>query len=277
MNAVPSPIVRRIAAIAVVLGFLVLLTGYASQNTVEKDLERQALWEVVHDICVPGQMLNHNPVPCVQVDLHAGSEKGFAILQDPRGPSHFMLVPTARMPGIESPLLLQPDATNYFAGAWDARRYVFAALGKMLPRDDVGMAINSAASRSQDQLHIHIDCVEPAVRASLHKNEPAIGAHWAPFPAILMRRRYLTLWVPGDDLGSSNPFRLLADGLPVPARDIGNWTLVAVGFTRADGSNGFVLLADRVGTVQDDIANGEQLLDHTCRVAAQQSTQQKSQ
>ncbi|HZM08527.1 MAG TPA: CDP-diacylglycerol diphosphatase, partial [Methylocella sp.] len=38
---------------------------------------------------------------------------------------------------------------------------------KELPRDAINMAINTAGSRSQDQLHIHIDCIRPDVRKAL--------------------------------------------------------------------------------------------------------------
>jgi len=265
MAAVPTPIFRRSTLSAAVLGFFLLLAaGAASQN-----LPRNALWEVVHNICVPGQTLNHNPLPCVQVDLRAGNEKGFAVLRDPRGVTHFLLIPTARIPGIESPVIVEPDAVNYFANAWEARRYVFEALGKTLPRDAIGLAINSTASRSQDQLHIHIDCIQPEVLEVLHTNQTAITSRWAPFPVPLFGRRYAAMWVAGEDLGPSNPFRLLAEELPGAARDMGDYTLAAVGFTRADGTPGFVLLADRVGTVRDDSAYGEQLLDHACRIATQ--------
>jgi CDP-diacylglycerol pyrophosphatase len=47
-----------------------------------------------------------------------------------------------------------------------------------------------------------------------------------------------------------------------------NRTLVVVGFTRSDGTPGFVLLADQVDGANDDLANGEELLDHSCQIAA---------
>src|SRR5260221_10222820 len=90
-------------------------------DAAQKNLSRDALWEVVHNICVPGQLQRHDPKPCLQVDLKDGIEKGFAILKDPRGLAQFLLIPTARISGIESPVILGPGATNYFASAWEAR------------------------------------------------------------------------------------------------------------------------------------------------------------
>jgi len=36
------------------------------------------------------------------------------------------------------------------------------------------MAINSAASRSQDQLHIHVACITPAVAKFLRRHQAEI-------------------------------------------------------------------------------------------------------
>ena len=62
---------------------------------------------------------------------------------------------------------LSPGAPNYWAQAWHARRYVDQRAGRVLGRDELSLAINSVYGRSQDQLHIHIECIKPAVRAAL--------------------------------------------------------------------------------------------------------------
>jgi CDP-diacylglycerol pyrophosphatase len=251
-------------SLAVCAGFLLLAPG-AAQNKSSRD----ALWQIVNAICVPEQTQNHDPKPCARVDLQDGSGRGFAILKDLRGETQFLLIPTARIPGIETPSILAPDAVNYFANAWDARSYVNQALHRTLPPDDISLAINSADSRSQDQLHIHIDCVRADVLEALHAKEDAIGNQWAPFPHLFFGHRYMAMWVPGGDLGSRNPFRLVAEGLPGARQDMGERTLVVVGLTRADGSNGFVLLEDQVNKESHDLASGEELQDHACRVGRQ--------
>src|ERR1700730_11341057 len=73
------------------------------------------------------------------------------------------LSPTVRISGIENPALLRENAPNYWEAAWDARRFVEEGARRQLPRDNIGMAINSAASRSLDQLHIHVACIAPKV------------------------------------------------------------------------------------------------------------------
>src|SRR3982074_1433917 len=106
------------AAICIAAGLLVF-----SAHAAQRDLSRDALWEVIHNICVPGQSQNRDPKPCLQVDLNGGIESGFAILRDPRGGTQFLLIPTHRISGIESPIVRGPHATNYFADACEVRTY----------------------------------------------------------------------------------------------------------------------------------------------------------
>jgi CDP-diacylglycerol pyrophosphatase len=250
------------AAICVCAAFL-LLAGEAAQRGVS----RTALWEVVHNVCVPGQTQYHDPTPCLRVDLKGGAGKGFAVLKDPRGSAQFLLVPTAQISGIESPDIREPGGTNYFASAWESRAYINEELRRTLPRDAIGMAINSASSRSQDQLHIHVACVRANVLEALRKNQSSMGEEWAPLGVPLFGHHYMAMWVPGENLGSNNPFRILA-GTAGALQNMGNHTLAVVGLTRADGTKGFVLLADQVNKTTGDRANGEELLDHACRIAA---------
>ena len=236
-------------------------------RTAQLDLPRNALWRVVHDLCVPEQSEHHYPMPCLQVNLDGGIESGFAILRDPRGGTQFLLVPTIQISGIESPIVRGPNAMNYFASAWEARSHINDALHLTLPRDDVGMAINSSVSRSQDQLHIHFSCIRADVMEILHQDEGIIGDQWAPFNVSLVGHRYKAMWVFGEHLSPHNPFRLLAEGLPEAMRDMRNRTLVVIGLTRTDGTKGFVILEDQVNIEHSDLAIGEELLDNSCRVA----------
>ena len=257
----------RVSLTALAICFCVVFLLFAA-DAAQRDLSRNALWEVVHNICVPGQSLHHDPNPCLQVDLTGGIENGFAILRDPRGGTQFLLIPTTRISGIESPTVRGPNATNYFASAWEVRTHIDDSLHLTLPRDDIGLAINSVVSRSQDQLHIHFSCIRADVWETLHEHEGNIGNQWAPFNVSLVGHRYIAMWVSGEHLSPHNPFRLLAEGLPDATRDMGNRTLVVIGLTRTDGTKGFVFLVDQVNKERGDLANGEELLDNACHIAA---------
>lgn len=244
-----------------VLAVAVLALSWAGIG--EAHADPNALWDIVHGSCVPDEQRSGNPAPCAEVDLDAGEEHGYAVLKDLVGSTQFLVIPTGRITGIESPALLAPDATNYFAAAWRARSFVDERAGGMLPRDWVSLAINSELTRSQNQLHIHVDCVSAEVHAMLAQHRADIGPDWTPFPVPLAGHFYRALAVEGQDLDAVNPFTLLADGVPGARADMGDQTLVVVGSTDSDGGPGFVVLADEIDVGAGDRASGESLQDHS--------------
>jgi CDP-diacylglycerol pyrophosphatase len=225
-----------------------------------------ALWHIVHERCAPGAAARGNPAPCALVAYPLGEASGYAVLKDRDGDSQFLLIPTAKITGIEDPAILASDATDYWAAAWSARRFTLARLGRALPRDALSLAINSPSGRSQNQLHIHVDCVRADVRAALHAQLDAIGRQWSPLDGALAGHPYRARRLDGAELGD-NPFRLLADSPEVGVGGIGRHTLVVVGATFAAGRDGFVLLDDSVDASPLDRASGEELQDHDCALA----------
>lgn len=261
---------RRLRLPLLLLIALALQTARpASSQTVpaQPPAGRDALWRIVHEQCVAGMRQQHDPKPCAQVDLPPAEAEGYAILKDRRGQTQFLLIPTGRVSGIESPVLLAPDAPNYFAEAWQARHFVMECAPRPLSRNDISLAVNSALNRSQDQLHIHIDCLSSTVRDLLHSHEAGLRTHWSPFPVPLEGHSYVALWLPGEDLGAGNPFKLLAEQLPGARATMGARTLVVVGLTRRNGQAGFVLLSDQASPDGQDQAYGEELQDHACAAA----------
>ena len=251
---------RRVA----VLASMVVLAAAAAVTAALAD--PSALWRIVHDRCVPDFLQDGSPKPCLTVDLHDGVEHGTVLLKDLRGATQLLLLPTARIGGIESPAILAPGAAYYFAAAWRDRSYLTALAHRRPARDDISLAINSASGRSQNQLHIHIDCLRADVQATLHAHGGRIGDSWAPFPAPLDGHPYWARRLAGSDL-TANPIVLLADGLPGAKAQMGKETLVVAGATLPGGKPGFYLLADHVGAVPGDRASGEELQDHgrACR------------
>jgi CDP-diacylglycerol pyrophosphatase len=224
--------------------------------------DANALWHIVSEQCVPDQKQDHSPRPCAEVDL-AG---GYAVLKDLIGNTQFLLIPTARITGIESADILSPSAPNYWADAWQARTFVEDRARRHLPRDAIGLAINAISARSQNQLHIHIDCVRLDVRTALREHAAAIGTRWSRFPVPLAGHDYWAMRVEQAELGAINPFVLLADGMADARADMGHQTLVVIGDS-FQGKDGFVLLAGHATPATGDWGSGEQLLDHGCAAA----------
>lgn len=223
-----------------------------------------ALWNIDNGKCVPHMRESHDPAPCAVVDLAAG----FVVLKDLVGATQYLLLPTARISGIESPEVLVPDAQNYWDRAWRMRQLTEARAGKALPREDLSLAVNSPYGRTQDQLHIHIDCVRRDVRDALAANRDAIRLlSWNAFPLPLAGYPWRALRVDGQDLGTTNPFRLLAKGDPDARADMGKHTLVVVGMTWNDKVEGFALLDGTVDLAAGNNGSGEVLQDHDCALA----------
>jgi CDP-diacylglycerol pyrophosphatase len=221
-----------------------------------------ALWRVVHDLCVIDMKLRGRPAPCLKVDRRGG----FAVLKDLRGKTQVLLIPTARVSGIESPRLLSPNTPNYWQDAWVARAYFERRTMRSVPRDEIGLAINSVFGRSQNQLHIHIDCLRPDVKTTLEAHQDQISRDWSPFGWDLAGERYRARRLDGAELGERDPFKLLALSDPEARADMGRQTLAVVGATFADGRPGFILLAAAGGTLQNPKGASEELLDHECAI-----------
>ncbi len=248
-----------------------MVIGLLLPAVTARAFDPDALWNIVHGECVPNQLAHGDPKPCVEVDLKNGAERGYAVLKDIRGATQYLLIPTRRIVGIESPALLAPDAENYFADAWNARGFVEKAVGHALPIDTLSLAVNSVHARTQNQLHIHIDCIRPDVRATLIKLRASIGASWAPLPEPVGGYGYWAMRVMGPALGDANPFKLLADGVPGARADMKLRTLVVAGMRFEGDAPGFVILQDRADLLHFDFAAGARLQDHDCALAQDKS------
>jgi len=218
--------------------------------------DRNALWQVVNGICVRAQEHAGVPFPCQLVDL----QKGYAVLGV--GSGHLLVIPTVPIRGIESPELRLPGAANYWEYAWEAR----GRLDGPPSRDNVGLAVNSAEARTQDQLHIHLGCIRPDIKAALRRYDPDIRETWSKLPFGVGGHLYRIMRVEAETLAAANPFQLLAKGVPFAGADMASQTIVVVGARFRNGKSGFYLLSDH--SVGSYAAAGEGLLDYTCAVAS---------
>jgi len=231
---------------------LIFLSASALLAIEGRAQNRDALRQIVEEQCVPNWVKQNNPAPCERVHLD-----GYAVLADAKGGAHFLLIPTTTVAGIESPDVLNPRAPNYFEAAWQARDRIAAVLGHDVPRDDVGLAVNSREHRSQDQLHIHIECLGREVYRALQAAAERLSDHWSA--VNIARSQYQGMRVMGEELEQDNPFALLAERLPGARQDMGAYTLMVAGMQFKDGP-GFILLTG------SNVPGTEILLDPTCAI-----------
>lgn len=243
------------------LAFGLCAVGCLISSDASAAVRRGLLWRVVQ-ACVSNHRLTGSAFPCLAVDDGAD---GYAVVRAPFQKTHVIVTPTIRTIGVEADRLRGADAPNYFEDAWASRHFVGEALGHRLARDDLGLAVNSRAGRSQDQLHIHVDCLDPDVAASLSRQMPNLHSQkWVRIRVLPRAPRYWALKLARSDLTGTNVVDLVAKGLAIDADGMDQTTIVLAGAQNVDGKPGFVLLARQ--RIQDslDEAHGEALLDNDC-------------
>ncbi|HEY3851888.1 MAG TPA: CDP-diacylglycerol diphosphatase, partial [Steroidobacteraceae bacterium] len=223
------------------------------------DAGADAYRQIVQDQCVVNWTQRNDPSPCEKVFLAnpSGGISGYALLADPDGGAHYLLIPTQTMTGTESTELLDPNLPNYFAEAWHARDLLSKFVGHAVPMTDVGIAVGTVATRRQHQFHLHIECLRPEVVDSLKAVADKVTDRWSPvtvagFPFQAMR-------LPLHALEVSNPYELVANLSPEARDHLGNYTVVLAGAQYQSGP-GYILLT---GTGP----SGDLLMDSGCIVA----------
>jgi CDP-diacylglycerol pyrophosphatase len=245
---------RHAARLTAALAIALTVAACARLATVDSN----ALWKIVDIRCVPSQQATGTPGQCTRVDL----DKRYVILKDIVGRSQYLLIPTDRITGIESPLILAPHAQDYWVDAWDSRHDVEQSVKRTLPDNLLGLEINSQYRRSQNQLHIHIDCLRRDVSLALgrHAKDAPGQWHWDTIDG----RRYRIMRVTSLS-EAGNPFRIVARDNQ-DAEAMATQTILVTGAGPTADTDGWLILNSGI-----DIDNGsgsaEGLMDHACRVA----------
>lgn len=224
-----------------------------------------ALWQV-EKVCLANHATTGLAFPCLEVKAAVSGNPGYVVLRPPFGPGDTILTPAEKSPGIEDSRLQRAEAANYFSLAWNARHFISGKTSRPLGRADVALAVNAQITRSQDQLHVHLDCIAGDVRAALQEMEPGVPANgWVALPRPIRHLRFWAHRVRAETLDGINPFALVARDIPGARVTMGQMTIVVAGSNFKDGGKGFLVLAARVGgTRAEAVSTGEELLDHAC-------------
>jgi CDP-diacylglycerol pyrophosphatase len=228
--------------------------GCVRLSTVDSD----GLWKVVGGQCVPNQRGTNNPAPCTRVDF----ARRYAVLKDLNGRAQYLLIPTDRVAGIEAPEILYGGSPEYWQYAWDAGRHVEARLHVPLAASQLGLEINSAQRRSQNQLHIHIDCMRADVTDALapHRTDPPGAWRAVTLDGHAFRVMRVTSLV--DD---SNPFRVVQRSLDTQQR-MADQTILVTGAGADAARDGWLVVHSGLD-VDGGTGTAEGLLDHACAIA----------
>lgn len=216
-----------------------------------------ALWRIVSGQCLPNQQRSGQPAPCALVNPAAG----FVVLKDRNGPLQYLLLPSAKISGIESPALLERATPNYFLQAWQARGLLARRHGRPIDDSALALTINSEWGRTQNQLHIHISCLRPEVQQQLQQEAGHVTGRWQPLPQPLLGDHWLARRVTPEELAQQGAFRLLAE-LPEARAHMGRYGLAMMRAKSGD----FLLLALPRDVLAFNLASAETLQDHDCRI-----------
>ena len=221
-------------------------------------LDSNGLWKVVGGQCVPNQRRTNHPAPCTTVDF----THRYAILKDIKGRAQYLLIPTDRVAGIEAPEILYGGSPEYWQYAWNAGRHVEARLRRPLAANQLGLEINASSRRSQNQLHIHIDCMRADVSAALapHRDDPPGVWRGITLDGHAYRVTRMTRLV--DD---SNPFRVVQRSLG-PQQKMADQTILVTGAGTDAAHDGWLIVHSGLD-MDGGTGTAEGLMDHACRLA----------
>ena len=227
-----------------VFGFATCVVALTAFATWAFALDRRALWSVVN-ACVADYKLTGAPFPCLKVNLAGGEDRGYVILYAPVV-HDTILAPARKIVGVEDPFLQSSAAPNYFADAWEAWSNLNGERGQP-PDRRFALVVNSAVTRSQDQLHIHMGCLTPSARSALDAAAPRLAVgEWSPIGLLVPHQPFWALRTGSADLSRFNPFRLAAEGFAGKVRSLGLLTLAVVS-ARFASADEFVILASYAG------------------------------
>jgi CDP-diacylglycerol pyrophosphatase len=181
----------------------------------------------------------------------------FIILKDnnPKKTAAYLIIPSIKVTGIEDRQIFSPPVVDFWEYGWQqAQRFVEQPLA------DVALAINSVHGRTQNQLHIHIACVLPAVARTLANHSEKIGPD--PIKALRLdlgpdNHTYRVLKV-SNLAAADSPFNLVA-AMPGARADMGDQGIAVVGST----TPGVYYVLDTYPH-GPNLGAAEELLDETC-------------
>jgi CDP-diacylglycerol pyrophosphatase len=180
----------------------------------------------------------------------------FIILKDNSRakPNAYLIIPTTKVTGMEDPQIFARPVADFWADGWQQAQIFIKK-----PAAETAMAINSEYGRTQNQLHIHISCVQPDVVRSLGANDGQIGndpAKPVEIPLGPQKHPYRVIKV--ASLVAASPFDLVA-AMPGAKNDMAEQSIAVIG-SQTPGSY-YVLDTYHRGSNQ---GAAEELLEQTC-------------
>lgn len=252
------PPVRAIAlsAITVTLVCIVLPRAIGADPV----LPRSSLRAVVEG-CVLAQRFALT-FPCLRVGAKGRGATPYVVLRVPGSRTHLLVMPAEAIPGLEDPRLQAAPYGSLWAEALATRPLVSEGAGFAIPDALIGLAVNADRVRSQDQLHIHVECIRPRYLQSIRAQAAGLGRDGATKSLIVAGEYFVARRIGREDVEQGNLFALLASESPASAGLSGLGALLVSDEASPQSSgadDGMLLLA-----APRQERTVEKLLDHGC-------------
>jgi CDP-diacylglycerol pyrophosphatase len=139
---------------------------------------------------------------------------------------------------------------------------VEASLKQPLAANQFGLEINSEFRRTQQQLHIHMDCMRTDVIDALaaYRHEQPDQWRWETLDGVRYRIMRVTSLTQDND-----PFRIVARDHP-HSQAMATQTILVTGAGPSTDQDGWLVLNSGLD-VDNGTGTAEGLLDHACRLA----------
>lgn len=218
----------------------------------ERPTDRQALWSVIRTLCLPASYFGVS-YPCLKVD-RAG---GYAILRPPsRSSLDFIITPTFYIEGIESLPRLHETPPNLWKAGWMSRDLLREAVHHDVSWNDIVLAVNSKLTRNQDQLHLHLGCLERKLKQVISAEAGIGGSTWRIVKPKSIKAGLLVKFLTQDQI-DADLFAMINN--EIPGRENSNeWQTIALAGVESGSDRGFVLMVTLAMTP------AEKFLSPTC-------------
>lgn len=241
---------------------LLILFGCQTQPVAKRS---DALWNIVSNQCVPKKIQRQQPpAPCEEVSFVKGQEQGYVILKDLNGPLQYLLMPVAKITGVESPDVLVSNQPNYFYESWVARSYMIKKYGADIPQEEISLAVNSQLGRSQNHLHVHISCTRPDVKKIINDNLSKINSKWSDLGTDILNHKYRVIRISEADLKNRNIFSLVAEDIKDGVQNMNQYGIAMLAVKNKKKSYDFVVMTSRADLTKLNRGSVEEIQDHLC-------------
>lgn len=200
--------------------------------------------------------------PCLRVGAKGTGATPYVVLRVPGSRTHLLVMPAQAIPGLEDPRLQRPPYGSLWAEALATRPLVSEGAGFAIPNAFIGLAVNADRVRSQDQLHIHVECIRPRYLQSIRAQAAGLGRDGTTTSMIVAGEHFIARRIGREDVERGNLFALLASGSPAGAGLSGVGALLVSEEASPQGSgaeDGMLLLA-----APRQERTVEKVLDHGC-------------